>query len=96
MAEVSTRRALFRWLGWFAMANAVVLALVDLRYFSGYVPGGSTLAWVYLVTVYISHHALVAVVPLFLFATPVVLVWPRRRLVMAVAVLVFALMIAFT
>ena len=94
MAEGQTRRALFRWLGWFAMANAVILALIGLGYFSGYMPGRSALAWVYLVTVYAGHHVMIAVGPLFLLATPVVLLAPRRRLVMALAVFIFAIMIA--
>ena len=89
-----SRRQLFRWMGWFAMANAVVLGLVGLRYFSGYVAGDSALAWVYLVTVYFAHHVMVAVIPLFILLTPLVLLWPKRKWVTVAAVLVFALLIA--
>jgi len=96
MTEAVSRRQLLRWMGWFAMANSVVLGLVGLRYFSGYVPGDSLLAWIYLVTVYFAHHVMVASVPLFILLTPLVLLWPRRRLIMAVAVLLFAIIIAVT
>jgi membrane-anchored protein YejM (alkaline phosphatase superfamily) len=89
-----SRGQLFRWMGWFAMANAVVLGLVGLRYFSGYVAGDSALAWVYLVTVYFAHHVMVAVIPLFILLTPLVLLWPKRKWVTVTAVLVFALLIA--
>jgi membrane-anchored protein YejM (alkaline phosphatase superfamily) len=81
-------------MGWFAMANAVVLGLVGLRYFSGYVAGASALAWVYLLTVYFAHHVMVAVIPLFILVTPLVLLRPDRKWVTATAVLVFALLIA--
>jgi membrane-anchored protein YejM (alkaline phosphatase superfamily) len=89
-----SRRQLFRWMGWFAMANAVVLGLVGLRYFSGYVAGDSALAWVYLVTVYFAHHVMLAAIPLFILLTPMVLLRPDRKWVTAMAVLVFALLIA--
>ncbi len=89
-----SRRQLFRWMGWFAMANAVVLGLVGLRYFSGYVAGASALAWVYLVTVYFAHHVMLAIIPLFILVTPLVLLRPDRKWVTATAVLVFALLIA--
>ncbi|MEE8495246.1 MAG: DUF3413 domain-containing protein, partial [Xanthomonadales bacterium] len=91
-----SRRQLLRWMGWFAMANAVVLGLVGLRYFSGYVAGDSTLAWVYLITVYFAHHVMVAVVPLFFLLTPLVLLRPNRKWLTVASVLVFALLIAVT
>jgi len=94
MTEVTSRRQLFRWLGWFAMANAVVLGLIGLRYFSGFLPQGSSLAWIYLVTVYFAHHVMVTVIPLFVLLTPLILLWPRRRLLTASAVLIVAFMIA--
>jgi membrane-anchored protein YejM (alkaline phosphatase superfamily) len=57
---IESRRQLFRWLGWFAMANAIVFGLIGLRYLSGGPDGSSALAWVYLVTIYISHHSWLA------------------------------------
>jgi hypothetical protein len=81
-------------MGWFAMANAVVLGLVGLCYFSGYVAGDSALAWVYLVTVYFAHHVMVAVIPLFILVTPLVLLRANPKWVTAAAVLAFALLIA--
>jgi len=89
-----SRKQLFRWMGWFAMANAVVLGLVGLRYFSGYAAGDSALAWVYVVTVYFAHHVMVAVIPLFILLTPLVLLRLNRKWVTVTAVLVFALLIA--
>jgi len=93
MADI-TRRQLFRWMGWFAMANALVLAVVGLRYFQGFTPGGTSLSWLYLLLVYPAHHVLVAVIPLFVVLTPIVLVRPSRRIATVVAVVLFALMIA--
>lgn len=93
MAEPG-RKQIFRWMGWFAIANAVVLAVVGMRYFQGFTPGGTSLSWVYLLLVYPAHHVLIAVIPLFLVLTPIVLMRPSQRLVTVVAVLLFALMIA--
>jgi membrane-anchored protein YejM (alkaline phosphatase superfamily) len=81
-------------MGWFALANALVLAVVGLRYFQGFTPGGTSLSWIYLLLVYPAHHVLVAVIPLFLVLAPIVLVRPSRRLATVVGVILFALMIA--
>lgn len=90
----ANRRQLFRWMGWFAMANAAVLGLVSLRYFSGFVAGDSALGWTYLVTVYFAHHVMLVVVPLFILVIPLVLIRPNRKWITLTAVTVFALLIA--
>jgi hypothetical protein len=98
MTESITRKILFRWAGWFALANSLLFGLVSLRYFGGGVPADTALAWIYLVAVYVGHHALLTVVPLFLLAFPLVLLMPRRlprrRVLTVAAVVLFALMIA--
>lgn len=94
MADSLTRKTLFRWAGWFALANALVFGVVSLRYFSGGAPEGGALAWLYLVSVYIGHHVMLTVLPLLLLATPLILAWPNRRALTALAVVLFALMIA--
>lgn len=88
------RKMIFRWMGWFALANALVLAVVGLRYFQGFTPGGTGLSWIYLLLVYPAHHVLLAVLPLFLILTPIVLLRPSRRLASVIAVILFAAMIA--
>jgi len=90
-----SRRQLFRWLGWFAMANALVLAIIDLRYLSSG-PGDQTwLSLVYLVTIYVSHHSLMAVLPLFAVITPIIVLKPSFKSVRLIAVLLMSLLIAF-
>jgi membrane-anchored protein YejM (alkaline phosphatase superfamily) len=81
-------------MGWFAMANAVLLALIGMRYFSGFSAGGTLLSWIYVVLIYPAHHVLLAAVPLFLLVTPVVFALPRRRWVTALGVFLYAAMIA--
>jgi membrane-anchored protein YejM (alkaline phosphatase superfamily) len=88
------RGQLYRWVAWFALANSLVFALIGLRYLSGYVPGETALAWIYLITVYISHHTIITVVPLIILATPLILLWPRHRVITVTGVLLFALMIS--
>jgi membrane-anchored protein YejM (alkaline phosphatase superfamily) len=94
MSDSIKRKTLLRWTAWFALANAVVFGLVSLRYFGGGVPADTPLAWIYLVSVYIGHHVLITVVPLMLLAVPLIVILPRRRLLTAVAVILFAAMIA--
>ncbi len=89
MSDSIKRKTLLRWTAWFALANAVVFGLVSLRYFGGGVPADTPLAWIYLVSVYIGHHVLITVVPLLLLAVPLIVVLPRRRVLTAVAVVLF-------
>ncbi len=92
--DIQSRRQLFRWLGWFAMANAVVFGLIGLRYLSGGPDGSSALAWVYLVTIYISHHSWLALLPLLVLVSPIILLKPSLRWSKTLAVLLMAVMIA--
>ncbi|MEJ8568512.1 DUF3413 domain-containing protein [Elongatibacter sediminis] len=94
MADRSGRASLFRWMAWFAMANSVVLALIGLRYFSGFSGGGTPLSWIYVVLIYPAHHILLAVIPLFVVLAPIVILFPRRRLITGGGVLIYAVMIA--
>jgi len=89
-----SRKQLFRWLGWFAMANAIVFGLIGLRYLSGGPDGSSALAWVYLVTIYISHHSWLALLPLLVLVSPFILLKPSLRWSRILAVLLMAFMIA--
>jgi len=91
---LSPRKQLWRWLGWFAMANAIVLGLIGLRYLGGGLGGQTLLAWVYLVTIYISHHSWLALLPLLLLLSPVIVIRPSYRLVKTLAVLLMAAIIA--
>ena len=66
----------------------------SLRYFGGSVPTDTALSVVYLLAVYIGHHVLLTVVPLFLLATPLIVLFPRRKVMTVLAVVLFAAMIA--
>ena len=92
--EIQTRKQLFRWLGWFAMANAVILGLISLRYLGSGSSAATPLAWIYLVCIYISHHAWLALLPLLLVVSPVILLKPSLRWAKTLAVLLMAVMIA--
>lgn len=94
MLSKDGRKLLFRWLGWFAMANAVVLAFIDLRYLSGGIGDQTALSWLYLVSIYISHHSWLVLLPVFLLLTPAILIRPSFQTVKWLAVLIMSLMIA--
>lgn len=87
-AEQGSRRQLLRWIGWFGAANAGLYLLIVSRYlwdypFTSDLPGN-----VYVLLAFVGHSAVLACIPLFLIVMPVALVWPSRRLVSAVAVIV--------
>ena len=92
--DSQNRRLLFRWLGWFAMANAVIFGLISLRYLSGGPDGSSALAWIYLVTIYISHHSWLVILPLLIVVSPFILLKPSLKWCKILAVLLIAMMIA--
>jgi membrane-anchored protein YejM (alkaline phosphatase superfamily) len=92
--DIQARKLLFRWLGWFAMANTVIFGLIGLRYLGGGSTGSTPLAWVYLVSIYISHHSWLALLPLLLAVSPLIVLWPSLRGAKTMAVLVMAVMIA--
>ena len=96
MPERETRRSLFRWLGWFAAANSLVLLLASIRYISAGADSPVTpLALMYVSSAYISHLALLSALPLFVLLAPLIIVWPRKPLVMGTGITVMALMVAF-
>ena len=88
------RRQLLRWLGWFAMANAVVFGLIGLRYLGADSSAQTPLAWIYLVSIYISHHSWLALLPLLLLVSPFIWLKPSFPLVKTLAVVLMAAMIA--
>lgn len=94
MQSEYNRRQLFRWLGWFAMANAAVLAIIDLRYLSSGLGDQTWLSWVYLISIYIGHHSWVAVLPLFVLITPFIVLKPSFKTVRLIAVLLMSVLIA--
>jgi membrane-anchored protein YejM (alkaline phosphatase superfamily) len=76
------------------MANALVFGLIGLRYLDGGFAGSTPLSWIYLVTIYISHHSWLALLPLLLVVSPVILLKPSLRWAKTLAVLLIAVMIA--
>jgi len=54
---VTARRRLLRWGSWFAVANAVLLGVVGLRYLWYYSALSPSLAWVYAVLAYVAQEA---------------------------------------
>ena len=83
---MSPRRRLLRWVGWFGVANAALLALIGLRYLWHYAVLGRTVSWSYALVTYVGHMSVLACVPLIVLLAPVVALVPRPRLVMALGV----------
>ncbi|MBL8199326.1 MAG: DUF3413 domain-containing protein, partial [Chromatiales bacterium] len=82
-----TRRELYRWAGWFGAANAGLYLLVALRYLPAWSWPDSLLATLYVPLTMLGQMAVLAIALPFLVLGPLIAVWPARRAVMAVAVL---------
>ena len=82
---MTARRRLLRWGSWFAVANAVLLGVVGLRYLWYYSALSPSLAWVYAVLAYVGHLSALAYIP-FLLLVPVIGLVPRPRLVLPLGV----------
>ncbi len=90
-----TRRELYRWAGWFGAANAGLYLLVALRYLPAWSgPAGTgldaALATLYVLLAMVGQMTELAIVLPFLLVAPLIAVWPARRVVTAVAVLLAA------
>jgi len=64
MSDIQKRRALFRWLTWFAMANAVVFGLIGLRYLGAGSAPATPLAWWVRILAVLIMAAMIAVIML--------------------------------
>ncbi|HKW93798.1 MAG TPA: DUF3413 domain-containing protein [Methylomirabilota bacterium] len=83
----SERRRLLRAGGWLALVNVAAVALIGLRYLWLYGVPFSWFAWLYVLLAYVGHASALAFLP-FVLLTPVALLAPRPRLLLACAALV--------
>ena len=89
-----TRRAIWRWVGWFIAANAGFCFLIGLRYLFLYQWPDSAVGVIYPPLAMLGNFALVSALVIAALCGPLVLMAPLRRTVMAVAVLAAAVMLA--
>jgi uncharacterized protein len=92
---VSARPRLFRWLGWFALANAGLLAIIGLRYLWLAAALGRALSWPYALVAYVGHMGALAGAPLLVLLVPMVALIPRPRLVLPLGVVLASVGVAF-
>jgi membrane-anchored protein YejM (alkaline phosphatase superfamily) len=85
---MNSRAQLLRFTGWFAAANTVFFALVGLRYLYIYQFPPDWIGALYVGLAFTGQFAVLACVPLFVILTPIVLLYPRRQVVMLAGVLV--------
>lgn len=92
---MSARPRLFRWLGWFALANAGLLAIIGLRYLWLAAALGRALSWPYALVAYVGHMGALAGAPLLVLLVPMVALIPRPRLVLPLGVVLASVGVAF-
>ncbi len=85
-AEIS-RGALIRWSVWFGLANAVLFALVGLRYLFVYGTPATPLATLYVALAYVAQFALLGFLPMTLLGCLLALLWPRKGLLLTAGAL---------
>src|SRR5690625_4930129 len=79
------RGQLLRWAGWFAMANALVMILIALRYLDAGDLSATAAGRAFGMAMFVAHASSMATVlwlPVFLL----VLIWPQRPVVVPLAV----------
>ena len=81
-----SRRRLLRWASWFAVGNAALLGVIGLRYLWLYVRLSPSVAWGYAGLAYVGHVSALAYLPCLLVLMPVILLYPRPRLVVPLGV----------
>lgn len=89
-SESVKRGALGRWLGWFGIANLLLVTLLSLRYLGGVTLPAEGIALVFTAAMYLGHLPLLVyllLLPLFL----VLVIIPSRRLITLLAVSVATL-----
>ena len=89
-----SRRRLGRWAGWFALANAALLAIVGLRYLWYYSPLVPLVGWSYAALAFVGHLSALAYIPL-LALVHVMLVLPWAGLLLPVAVFLSSVLLSF-
>ena len=90
----ATRRQLWRWLGWFIAANTGLCCLIGLRYLLGYQWPESWIGILYAPVAMIGHFALLLAIGMTLTVGLAIAIWPQRRVAVAIAVLLAALVLA--
>jgi membrane-anchored protein YejM (alkaline phosphatase superfamily) len=89
-----TRGLLLRWASWFGVTNGALLGLVGLRYLLAFGWPDGVLASVYVVLAFIGQFALLGFLPMVLLVGTIVMLLPRRPLVLTTGVLIAALMLS--
>ena len=92
---MTSRRRRLRWAHWFTAAHAGLLGLIGLRYLWLYLRLSPTVAGVYAPIAYVGHIAVLAYLPIFLLVLPVILLLPRPRVVVPLAVVLAGASAAF-
>src|SRR6266498_2014984 len=83
---MTPRRRLYRWVGWFALGNAALLALIGLRYLWYYSRLAPSTGWIYALIAFLGHMGALACLPLLLLV-PLILLIPRPQVIVPLAVL---------
>ena len=89
------RARLVRWSLWFALVQVSAVALLSARYLAAHGwPHGADAA-AYVLSAWLAQSGLLALVPWALLVLPLALLWPHRRSVQSLAVVVGAGVLAF-
>ena len=82
---MTPRRRLFRWVGWFALVNTALLALIGLRYLWYYSRLTPSTGWIYALIAFVGHMGALACLPLLLLPLLILLI-PRPPVIVPLAI----------
>lgn len=90
-----SRRVLLRWLVWFTAASAACAGLIGLRYLWLYDWPADAIGIGYAMAAFVSHSALLGLVWVLLPGALLIVAWPNRRAVTALAVVTAAALLTY-
>jgi membrane-anchored protein YejM (alkaline phosphatase superfamily) len=85
-----SRGTLVRWVGWFGLVNGFLAALIGLRYLLAYGMPESGIAVVYMTLAFVTQFAVLGFIPLMLLLALLVMLLPRKGLIIPLGVLLVA------
>lgn len=89
--DMSTRPLLYRWIGWFAFANGLFLAIMALRYLQFFSWPDDLMAQVFIPLQLLGHFGFLALLPVPILLLCAI-VYPKRLFLFIVAISIYSLL----
>ncbi len=86
LPDLSRRKSLIRWSGYFTLCNVALIALINLTFLRHYVWPDTVIAQLSVPVIYVGQAALMAGAPWLLIVVPLTALLPRKRFIVSLCV----------